>query len=159
MCASSTGCSPSVDTCVAGGRRPGRERLIVDVDSFIGQAYGKQKEGVGFGYTRQRGYHPLLASRAGTGEVLHVRLRNGQANTQRGVVRFAEELIARVARAGATGEKLFRADSGFWNRKLIATARERRLALLDQRPPAILGARSDRADPRAGVAALDGLPR
>jgi hypothetical protein len=35
-------------------------------------------------------------------------------------VRFAEELIARVARAGATGEKLFRADSGFWNRKLIA---------------------------------------
>ena len=102
------------------GAGPGAERLIVDVDSFIGQAYGKQKEGVGFGYTSQRGYHPLLASRAGTGEVLHVRLRNGQANTQRGVVRFAEELIARVARAGATGEKLFRADSGFWNRKLIA---------------------------------------
>lgn len=35
-------------------------------------------------------------------------------------MRFAEELIARVARAGATSEKLFRADSGFWNRKLIA---------------------------------------
>jgi hypothetical protein len=34
-------------------------------------------------------------------------------------VRFAEELIARVARAGATGEKLLRADSGFWNRNLI----------------------------------------
>jgi hypothetical protein len=90
------------------------------VDSFIGQAYGYKKEGVGFGYTKQRGYHPLIASRAGTGEVLHVRLRKGQANTQRGVVRFAEELIARVKRAGATGEKLFRADSGFWNRKLIA---------------------------------------
>jgi hypothetical protein len=102
------------------GAGPGAERLIVDVDSFIGQIYGKQKEGVGFGYTKQRGYHPLLASRAGTGEVLHVRLRKGQANTQRGVVRFAEELIARVARAGAAGEKLFRADSGFWNGKLIA---------------------------------------
>lgn len=88
------------------GAGPGVERLIVDVDSFIGQTYGKQKEGVGFGYTKQRGYHPLLASRAGTGEVLHVRLRKGQANTQRGVVRFAEELIARVKRAGATGEKL-----------------------------------------------------
>ncbi len=36
-------------------------------------------------------------------------------------MRFAEELIARVARAGARGEKLLRADSGFWNRKLIAT--------------------------------------
>jgi hypothetical protein len=102
------------------GAGPGAERLIVDVDSFIGQAYGYKKEGVGFGYTKQRGYHPLLASRAGTGEVLHVRLRKGQANTQRGVVRFTEELIARVKRAGARSEKLLRADSGFWNRKLIA---------------------------------------
>jgi Transposase DDE domain group 1 len=101
------------------GAGPGDERLIVDVDSFVGQTYGYEKEGVGFGYTKQRGYHPLLASRAGSGEVLHVRLRKGQANTQRGVVRFACELIARVARAGATGEKLLRTDSGFWNRKLI----------------------------------------
>src|SRR5271167_87459 len=101
------------------GAGPGEERLVVDVDSFVGESYGYQKQGVGFGYTKQRGYHPLLASRAGTGEILHVRLRKGQANTQRGVVRFAEELIARVARAGATGEKLFRADSGFWNHKLI----------------------------------------
>ena len=84
------------------------------------RSYGYKKQGVGFGYTKQRGYHPLLASRADTGEVLHVRLRKGQANTQRGVLRFAEELIARVARAGATGEKLLRADSAFWNKKLIA---------------------------------------
>lgn len=102
------------------GAGPGDERLVLDVDSFVGETYGYQKQGVGFGYTKQRGYHPLLASRAGTGEILHVRLRKGQANTQRGVVRFAEELIARVKRAGATGEKLLRADSGFWNRKLIA---------------------------------------
>jgi hypothetical protein len=78
----------------AGAGPDGGRRLIVDVDSFIGQTYGYQKQGVGFGYTKQRGYHPLLASRAGTGEVLHVRLRKGAANTQRGVVRFAEELIA-----------------------------------------------------------------
>jgi hypothetical protein len=102
------------------GAGPGGERLVLDVDSFIGEAYGYRKQGVGFGYTKQRGYHPLLASRAGTGEILHVRLRKGQANTQRGIVRFAEELIARVKRAGASGEKLLRADSGFWNRKLIA---------------------------------------
>jgi hypothetical protein len=102
------------------GAGPGEERLVVDVDSFIGEVHGYQKQGVGFGYTRRRGYHPLLASRAGTGEVLHVRLRRGQAASQRGVLRFAEELIARVARAGASGEKLFRADSAFWNNKLIA---------------------------------------
>jgi hypothetical protein len=102
------------------GAGPGGERLVVDVDSFIGEVHGYQKEGVGFGYTKRRGYHPLLASRADTGEVLHVRLRRGQAASQRGVLRFAEELIARVARAGASGEKLFRADSAFWNNKLIA---------------------------------------
>ena len=102
------------------GAGPGDERLVVDVDSFVGEVHGYRKEGVGFGYTRRRGYHPMLASRAGTGEVLHVRLRKGQAASPRGVLRFAEELIARVQRAGATGAKLFRADSAFWNNKLIA---------------------------------------
>src|SRR5215217_1357495 len=102
------------------GAGPGKERLVIDVDSFIGEVHGYAKQGVGFGYTKQRGYHPLLASRADTGEVLGVRLRKGSAASSRGVVRFAEELIARLARAGASGEKLLRADSAFWNRKLIA---------------------------------------
>src|SRR5579872_6522561 len=102
------------------GAGPGEGRLVIDVDSFIGEVHGYKKQGVGFGYTRQRGYHPLLASRADTGEVLHVRLRKGSAASPRGVLRFADELIARVTRAGAGGEKLFRADSAFWNNKLIA---------------------------------------
>jgi Transposase DDE domain group 1 len=102
------------------GAGPGDGRLVVDVDSFIGEVHGYHKQGAGFGYTRQRGYHPLLASRADSGEVLHVRLRKGKAASARGVVRFTDELIARVKRAGATGVKLFRADSAFWNRKLIA---------------------------------------
>jgi hypothetical protein len=102
------------------GAGPGSERLVIDVDSFVGEVHGYQKQGVGFGYTRRRGYHPLLASRADTGEVLHVRLRKGQAGSPRGVLRFADELIARVQRAGLTGVKLFRADSAFWNKKLIA---------------------------------------
>ncbi len=101
------------------GAGPGEERLVVDVDSFIGEVHGYKKQGASFGYTKKRGYHPLLASRAGSGEVLHVRLRKGKANSSRGVVRFAEELIARVTRAGASGEKLLRADSAFWNNKLM----------------------------------------
>ena len=102
------------------GAGPGEDRLVVDVDSFIGEIYGHEKQGAGFGYTKKRGYHPLMASRAGTGEVLHIRLRKGKANSSRGVLRFAEELIARVARAGASGEKLLRADSAFWNKKLMS---------------------------------------
>src|SRR5205823_1197030 len=95
------------------GAGPGTKRLVVDVDSFIGEVHGYNKQGAGFGYTKQRGYHPLMASRADSGEILHIRLRTGKANSSRGVLRFAEELIARVARAGASGEKLLRADSAF----------------------------------------------
>ena len=97
------------------GAGPGDGRLTVDVDSFVGEVHGYHKQGAEFGYTRQRGYHPIIASRAETGEVLHLRLRKGWANTQRGIVHFTDELIARVTRAGATGAKLLRADSGFWN--------------------------------------------
>src|SRR3954454_10728958 len=57
--------------------------------------------------------------RADTREALHIRLRRGSANTQKGILRFCDELIARVNRAGATGVKLLRADSGFWNTKVF----------------------------------------
>jgi hypothetical protein len=101
------------------GAGPGDGRLVVDLDSFVGEVHGYHKQGASFGYTRQRGYHPLLATRADTGEVLHIRLRSGSANSARGALRFVDELIARVTRAGATGAKLLRADSGFWNNHIF----------------------------------------
>jgi hypothetical protein len=97
----------------AAGAGPGDDRLVVDVDSFVGEVHGYAKQRAGFGYTRRRGYHPLLATRAETGEVLHVRLRRGSAASPRGALRFVDELIARVARAGASGPTLPRADSAF----------------------------------------------
>jgi hypothetical protein len=102
------------------GAGPDAQRLVIDVDSFIREVHGSQKQGASYGYTKKLGYHPLLATRAGSGEVLHVRFRAGKANTQRGVIRFVDELLARVRRAGATGEILLRADSGFHNAKLRA---------------------------------------
>jgi hypothetical protein len=102
------------------GVGPGEERLVVDVDSFVGEVYGYDKQGAGYGYTHTRGYHPILATRAGTGEVLHIRARKGSANTSRGALRFVEELIPRLERAGASGPKLLRADSGFENKKIAA---------------------------------------
>lgn len=101
------------------GAGPGEGRLVVDVDSFVGEVCGRLKQGAAYGYTRLLGYHPLLATRADTREALHIRLRKGSANTQKGIVRFTDELVARVARAGASGVKLFRADSGFWNAKVF----------------------------------------
>jgi hypothetical protein len=99
------------------GAGPGEGRLVIDVDSFVGQVCGRLKQGAAYGYTGLLGYHPLLATRADTREALHIRLRKGSANTQKGALRFIDELIARVERAGAAGEKLLRADSGFWSTK------------------------------------------
>jgi hypothetical protein len=82
---------------------------------------GKAKAGAAFGYTKVLGYHPILATRAGTGEVLHARMRKGSANTARGARRFIEELVARLRRAGATGEIVLRVDSGFWSFDTLAT--------------------------------------
>lgn len=102
------------------GAGPDAKRLVIDIDSFLGEAKGRLKQGASFGYTGLRGYHPLLATRAGTGEVLHARARKGAAGSARGALRFCEELIARVRRAGAGGEILIRADSAFYSHKVIA---------------------------------------
>lgn len=101
------------------GAGPGSGRMVVDVDSFVGEVCGRLKQGASYGYTRVLGYHPILATRAGTREVLHIRMRKGSANTQKGMLRFCQELCARVDRAGATGVKALRADSGFWNTKVF----------------------------------------
>ena len=103
------------------GAGPGADQVVVDLDSTICEVAGKAKAGAGFGYTKRRGYHPLVATVAATGELVHVRLRKGAANTQRGAKRFVEELVARIRRAGAGGELIMRFDSGFWSNTTIAT--------------------------------------
>ena len=58
--------------------------MTIDIDSTTCEAYGYDKQGAAFGYTKARGFHPMVATRgAGTGEV--------------------RETIGRVRRAGATG--------------------------------------------------------
>jgi Transposase DDE domain group 1 len=101
------------------GAGPGDGPLVIDIDSFVGEVHGYQKQGASYGYTKKLGYHPILAVRSDTGEVLHIRNRKGKANTQRGIARFVDELIARVRRAGHTGQIIIRADSGFENHKLF----------------------------------------
>jgi hypothetical protein len=103
------------------GAGPGDGRLVIDVDSTICAVEGKHKQGAAYGYTRVLGYHPILASRADTGEIVHARMRKGSANTARGARRFIDELVARLRRAGAAGEIVMRFDSGFWSNETIAT--------------------------------------
>ena len=99
------------------GARP--QRLVIDLDSSIAEVHGKAKAGVRYGHTRVLGYHPIFATSAESGEVIHARLRHGAANTQYGAVRFFCEAIARCRRAGHEGTFLVRADSGFLNYDLF----------------------------------------
>ena len=75
------------------------------------------------GYTGKRGYHPLLAVAAGTGDVLLARLREGRANTARGAAHFLRETVSRVRYGGARGQLTARADRGFYTHTVVAVCR------------------------------------
>jgi hypothetical protein len=111
----------------AAGAGPGQAPMTIDIDSTVCQVHGHAKGGAAYGYTHQLGYHPLLATRADTGEVVHLRMRAGQANTARGAERFVNEVAGRVRRAGAAGPLSMRADSGFWSAKVLAACRRHRI--------------------------------
>ena len=112
----------------AAGAGPDGEPFTIDLDSTICETDGLAKEGGSdFTYTHTRGYHPLLAVAAGTGDVLHARLRGGNANTVRGAGSFLAETIERVRAAGASGDLVVRADSGFYAHAVVAAARKRRV--------------------------------
>src|SRR5487761_1730756 len=85
------------------GAGPGACPMTIDIDSTVTPVHGDQKQGAAFGYTKVLGYHPLLGTRADTGEVLHLRFRKGSAGSGRGAERFVRELVGRIRRAGATG--------------------------------------------------------
>ena len=107
------------------GAGPGDGPLTIDLDSTICETYGLAKEGARHhGYTGKRGYHPLLAIAAGTGDALMSRLREGRANTARGAAHFLRETVGRVRYAGANGRLTLRADSGFYTHGVVSVCRK-----------------------------------
>jgi len=102
------------------GAGPGGEAFTIDVDSSIHETYGLAKHGGSrFTYNHVRGYHPLYAVAAGTGDVIHCRLRGGNANAGRGAASFLTETFARARAGGASGPLTLRADSGFYSRGVV----------------------------------------
>ena len=99
----------------AAGAGPGDAPVTIDVDSSICETYGLAKQGgMKFTYSHVRGYHPLFAVMAGTGDVVHCRQRGGNANSGRGAAGFLTETFNRARAAGASGPITLRADSGFY---------------------------------------------
>ena len=107
------------------GVGPGDSPLTIDLDSTVCETYGLAKEGGSqHNYNGQRGYHPLLAVEAGTGDVRMARLRKGRANTVRGAANFLRETLSRARYAGATGALTVRADSGFYAHDIVSVCRD-----------------------------------
>ena len=114
------------------GAGPGDGPFTIDLDSTICETYGLAKEGArDHGYTGKRGYHPLLAVAAGTGDVLMARLREGCAHflptpLAIGAAHFLRETVGRVRYAGARGQLTVRegeTDSGFYTHAIVAACR------------------------------------
>ncbi len=110
------------------GAGPGSSPLTIDMDSSITEVYGPAKQGAAFGHTKVRGYHWLMASTAGAGDVLGVRARGGNAHTGRGAVSFLTEVFNRARGAGASGPLTLRADSGFYSTKVVGACTRARVA-------------------------------
>lgn len=102
------------------GAAPREKTLKLDLDSSLIETYGLQKQGGRhFSYQHTRGYHPLLAVIAESGEVVHSRLREGRAGAGRGAASFARQALCRLQRAGEVGEVVVRTDSGFYAEKVV----------------------------------------
>ena len=131
------------------GAGPGDAPFTIDLDSTICETYGLAKEGARHhGYTGARGYHPLLAVAAGTGDVLMARLREGRANTARGAAHFLRETVGAGALLRSQGPT-----HGAGRQRLLYPRRGRRLPpdgcpLLHRHPPARPPAESHRGDTR-----------
>ena len=109
----------------AAGAGPGDGPLTIDLDSTICETYGLGKEGARHhGYTGQRGYHPLLAVAAGTGDVLMAPAAGGPRQHGTGRCPLLRETVGRVRYAGAKGQLTMRADSGFYTHAVVAVCRK-----------------------------------
>lgn len=102
--------------------RHGDDPVIVDLDSTHTQTYGVSKDGAQTrNYQGVKGYHPLLAVEASTGQVVAAQLRPGNTSPANGAAAFAADTISRVRDrlTNPTISLLLRADSGFYLKALI----------------------------------------
>src|SRR3954469_21970862 len=102
------------------------EGYTLDLDSTVFERYGEQEGSLKGHNPRKHGrpsHHPLLAVLAEAHFVLHGWLRSGNCGTSRGVVEFLEEALALWQQRQKI--RLVRADSGFFDDKLLSFLEQR----------------------------------
>ncbi len=104
----------------------GTETLaFVDVDDTIREVHGYHKQGAAYGYSGVKGLNAQLAvlsSPTCAPVIVAARLRKGNAVSGHGADRLIGDAVATARAAGATGQVMVRADSGYYRRDVIAAA-------------------------------------
>ena len=89
------------------------QAVILDLDSTLLAAYGKQ-EGRAFNFHYQsNGYHPLVCYDGITGDLIKIQLRDGAAYSCTGVTDFLQPILDEYLNDYPTIHLLLRGDSGF----------------------------------------------
>src|SRR6266851_3878631 len=107
-------------------RRP--EGYTLDLDSTVFERYGQQEGSLKGHNPRKHGrpsHHPLLAVLSEAHFLLHGWLRSGNCGTSRGVEEFLKEALALWGQREKI--RLLRADSGFFDDKLLSFLEQRLL--------------------------------
>jgi DDE family transposase len=104
------------------------EGYTLDLDSTVFERYGKQEGSLKGHNPRKHGrpsHHPLLAVLSEAHFLLHGWLRSGNCGTSRGVEDFLKEALALWGQREKI--RLLRADSGFFDDKLLSFLEQRLL--------------------------------
>ena len=100
------------------------EAVVLDLDSTLLEAYGKQ-EGRAFNYHYQsNGYHPLVCYDGITGDLIKIQLRDGTQYSCTGVVDFLQPVLDEYLNDYPAIRLLLRGDSGFATPELYKQCEE-----------------------------------
>ena len=100
------------------------EAIILDLDSTLLDAYGKQ-EGRAFNFHYQsNGYHPLVCYDGITGDLIKIQLRDGNKYSCTGVADFLQPILDEYLRDYPAIHLLLRGDSGFATPELYKQCEE-----------------------------------
>lgn len=125
---------------------PGADQLAyLDVDDTVRATYGYAKQGAGRGYTGTLGLNALLAvvsTPSSAPVIAATRLRKGSTYSARGAARLVADALVTATAAGATGVRVLRADSAFYNHDVIAAAGRHgaRFSITARQDPAVRAA-------------------
>jgi hypothetical protein len=103
----------------------------LDLDSTVFERYGKQQGSLKGHNPRKHGrpsHHPLLAVLSEAHFLLHGWLRSGNCGSSRGVEEFLQEALALWSQRQKI--RLLRADSGFFEDRLLSFLEQRRLSYI-----------------------------